>query len=50
VRGVLRQVGPVHQFRHIDLQRRLARHTEAPPLPAPARATRPEDAEERPLT
>jgi hypothetical protein len=50
VRGVLRQVGPVHQFRHIDLQRRLARHTEAPPLPAPAPATRPEDAEERPLT
>ncbi|MFF4508908.1 hypothetical protein [Streptomyces sp. NPDC001401] len=29
VRGVLRQVGPIHQFRHIDLQRRLARHTEA---------------------
>ncbi|GHD79605.1 NACHT domain-containing protein [Streptomyces mirabilis] len=50
VRGVLRQVGPVYQFRHIDLQRRLARHTEAPPLPAPALATRPEDAEERPLT
>ncbi|MDU9001685.1 NACHT domain-containing protein [Streptomyces mirabilis] len=50
VRGVLRQVGPVYQFRHIDLQRRLARHTEAPPLPAPARATPPEDAEERPLT
>ncbi|MFE2491766.1 NACHT domain-containing protein [Streptomyces mirabilis] len=50
VRGVLRQVGPVYQFRHIDLQRRLARHTEAPPLPAPARATRPEDAGERPLT
>ncbi|MFJ9863204.1 NACHT domain-containing protein [Streptomyces sp. NPDC101165] len=24
-RGILRQVGPVHQFRHIDLQRHLAR-------------------------
>ncbi|MBD3011348.1 NACHT domain-containing protein [Streptomyces sp. 5-10] len=34
VRGVLRQVGPIHQFRHIDLQRRLASHTE--PFPAPA--------------
>ncbi len=50
VRGVLRQVGPIHQFRHIDLQRRLARHTETPPLPAPPRATRPEDAEGQPLT
>ncbi|MEU2857580.1 NACHT domain-containing protein [Streptomyces mirabilis] len=50
VRGVLRQVGPVYQFRHIDLQRRLARHTEVPPLPDPARATRPQDAEGRPLT
>jgi hypothetical protein len=40
VRGILRQVGPVHQFRHIDLQRRLARHTEAPPLPAPAQHDR----------
>ena len=49
-RGVLRQVGPVHQFRHIDLQRRLARHSEAPTLPAPAWATRPEDAEGRPST
>ncbi|WP_158102486.1 NACHT domain-containing protein [Streptomyces africanus] len=47
-RGVLRQVGPVYQFRHIDLQRHLARHTEPPTLPAPA--TRPEDAEGRPLT
>ncbi|MFI1002070.1 NACHT domain-containing protein [Streptomyces galbus] len=28
VRGILRQVGPVYQFRHIDLQRRLARPTE----------------------
>ncbi|MEV6594567.1 NACHT domain-containing protein [Streptomyces acidicola] len=50
VRGVLRQVGPIYQFRHIDLQRRLARHTEAPPLPALPRAARPEDAEGRPLT
>ncbi|MEV4000573.1 NACHT domain-containing protein [Streptomyces halstedii] len=25
-RGVLRQVGPVYQFRHIDLQRHLAQH------------------------
>lgn len=36
VRGVLRQVGPVYQFRHINLQRRLARGTEAPPLPSAA--------------
>lgn len=50
VRGVLRQVGPIHQFRHIDLQRRLARHTEAPPPPALPSATRPENAEGRPLT
>ncbi|MFF7654208.1 NACHT domain-containing protein [Streptomyces sp. NPDC007983] len=50
VRGVLRQVGPVYQFRHIDLQRRLARHAEAPPPPAAPRTTRPEDAEGRPLT
>ncbi|WP_051833036.1 NACHT domain-containing protein [Streptomyces sp. NRRL S-646] len=47
-RGVLRQVGPIYQFRHIDLQRRLARHAEAPPILAPA--TRPEDAEGRPPT
>ncbi|MFI8075532.1 NACHT domain-containing protein [Streptomyces sp. NPDC086033] len=46
-RGVLRQVGPVYQFRHIDLQRHLARHTEPPTLQA--QATRPEDAEGRPL-
>ncbi|WP_369258911.1 NACHT domain-containing protein [Streptomyces sp. R35] len=26
-RGILRQVGPVHQFRHIDLQRHLARQS-----------------------
>ncbi|MGW2951483.1 NACHT domain-containing protein [Streptomyces eurythermus] len=50
MRGVLRQVGPIYQFRHIDLQRRLARHTQAPPLPALPQATRPEDAEGRPLT
>ncbi|MGW3118492.1 NACHT domain-containing protein [Streptomyces sp. NPDC001107] len=49
-RGVLRQVGPIYQFRHIDLQRRLARHPEAPPPPAPPPATRREDAEGRPLT
>ncbi|WP_185124350.1 NACHT domain-containing protein [Streptomyces sp. TLI_185] len=50
VRGVLRQVGPIHQFRHIDLQRRLARHTETPPLSAPSPATRPDDAEGRQVT
>ncbi|MFE0378886.1 NACHT domain-containing protein [Streptomyces inhibens] len=29
-RGVLRQIGPVYQFRHIDLQRHLANCTPAP--------------------
>ncbi|MFJ8955082.1 NACHT domain-containing protein [Streptomyces sp. NPDC102381] len=48
VRGVLRQVGPVHQFRHIDLQRSLARHTEAPLLPAPSQGARSEAPEGRP--
>jgi hypothetical protein len=33
-RGVLRQVGSVYQFRHIDLQRRLASHPVQHPLPA----------------
>ncbi|WP_232794082.1 toll/interleukin-1 receptor domain-containing protein [Pseudofrankia saprophytica] len=28
--GLLRQVGPVYQFRHIELQRRLARHADDP--------------------
>jgi hypothetical protein len=49
VRGVLRQVGPIHQFRHIDLQRCLARHSETPQPPAPPAATRAEDAQGRPL-
>jgi hypothetical protein len=33
-RGVLRQVGSVYQFRHIDLQRRLASHPAQHLLPA----------------
>jgi hypothetical protein len=31
-RGILRQAGAVYQFRHIDLQRRLATQYQAPPL------------------
>jgi hypothetical protein len=30
-RGVLRQAGAVYQFRHVELQRRLAAHWEEPP-------------------
>ncbi|WP_405727298.1 NACHT domain-containing protein [Streptomyces sp. NBC_00028] len=33
--GVLRQVGAVHQFRHLDLQRRLAETDAGPQLPCP---------------
>jgi hypothetical protein len=32
-RGVLRQVGPVYEFRHIDLQRHLAKQHRKPPTP-----------------
>lgn len=41
--GILRQVGPVHQFRHARLQERLARavHVPGPRFPAPDPAPRP---------
>jgi hypothetical protein len=35
-RGVLRQVGAVYQFRHVELQRHLARIQQPPPLRSPA--------------
>ncbi|MGW1713518.1 NACHT domain-containing protein [Streptomyces sp. NPDC002156] len=38
--GVLRQVGPVHQFRHARIQHHL---TESPALPAQRRPTEPSD-------